>query len=38
MHLQPVAEVPDVVQRPARGGAHEGVHVGVELDECVGEV
>ena len=38
VHLQAVAEVPDVVQRAARGRAYEGVHGRVELDERVREV
>ena len=38
LHLQPVAEVRDVVERAARRGADEGVHVGADLDERVGEV
>ena len=38
VHLHPSAEMTDVVQRPARGGADERVHVGAELDERVGEV
>ena len=38
VHLQAVAEVPDVVQRAARGRAHEGVHGRSELDERVREV
>ena len=38
VHLEPVAEMPDVVQRAARGRAHERVDVGAELDERVGEV
>ena len=38
VHLEAVAQVPDVVQRAARGRAHEGVHVGAELDERVREV
>ncbi len=33
--LQPVAEVPDVVQRAARGGPDERVDVGPELDQRV---
>ena len=38
VHLQPAAQVPDVVQRAARGRAHERVHVRAELDERVGQV
>ena len=34
----PVAQVGDVVQRAARGRAHEGDHVGSELDQRLGEV
>ena len=36
--LEPAAQVADVVQRARRGGAHEGDHVGAELDERVGQV
>ena len=35
MHLEPVAEVADVVERAARRRAHERVHVRAELDERV---
>ena len=35
---QVAAEVADVVQRARGGGAHEGDHVGAELDERVGQV
>ena len=38
MDLQAAAQVPDVVQRAARGRADERVHVGAELDQRVGEV
>ncbi len=38
VHLQLLAQVPDVVQRPARRGAHERVHVRAQLDERVGQV
>ena len=38
MHLEAVAEVSDVVQRAARGRAHERVHGRAELDERVREV
>jgi hypothetical protein len=38
VHLQPVAQVRDVVQRAARVGADERVHVGAELDEAVRQV
>ena len=38
MHLEAVAQVADVVQRAARGGAHERVDVRAELDERVGQV
>ena len=38
VHLQPAAEVRDVVQRAARGGAHERVDVRAELHERVREV
>src|SRR5262245_1346562 len=38
MHLEPVPQVPDVVQRPARGCAHECVHDRTELDQRVGQV
>ena len=38
MHLEPVAQVADVVERSARGGAHERMHVGSELDERVRQV
>ena len=38
VHLQAVAEMPDVVQRSARGRPHEGVHGRAELDERVREV
>jgi hypothetical protein len=34
----PVAKVADVVERAARGGAHEGVDVGVELGQGLGQV
>ena len=36
--LEPVAEVPDVVQRAARRRAHERVHVRAELDERIGQM
>ena len=38
MHLQAVAEMPDVVQRAARRRAHERMDDGTELDERVGEM
>ena len=38
MHLQAVPEVPDVVERAARGRAHEGVDGRAELDERVREM
>ena len=38
VHLEPVPEMPDVVQRTARGRAHERVHRRAELDEGVREV
>ena len=38
MHLQPAAEVRDVVQRAARRRAHERVDVRTELDERFGEM
>ena len=34
MDLEPVAEVPDVVQRAARRGAHERVDVRAEVDSA----
>ena len=37
-HAQPPLQVADVVQRARRGGAHERDHVGVELDEGLGQV
>ncbi len=38
VHLEPAAQVPDVVQRAARGGAHERVDVGADRDERLGQV
>ena len=38
VHLQAVAQVPDVVQGAARGCADESVHVRAELDEGIGEM
>ena len=38
VHLQPPAQVRDVAQRAARGGADEGVDVGAQLYERIGEV
>ena len=38
MHLQLPPEVPDVVQRAAGGRAHEGVDVGAEVHERLGQV
>ena len=38
VHLQPVAQVRDVVQRAARRCADEGVHMSAELDERVREM
>ena len=38
VHLQPAAEVADVVERAARRGAHERMHVGSDLDERVGQM
>ena len=38
VHLELAAEVPDVVERAARGRAHERVDVGAERDERLGEV
>ncbi len=35
---QPAAQMGDVVQRPGGGGAHEGDHVRVEMDERLGQV
>ena len=36
--LQPVADLPDVVQGAARGGPDEGVDVGAEVAEPLGQV
>src|SRR5438132_924775 len=33
LHMQSFTQVPDVVQRAARGRAHESVHIRVEVDE-----
>src|SRR6266516_2101118 len=38
MHAQTVAQRADVVQRAAGGGAHEGMHVRVEMHECLRQV
>ena len=38
MHLQAVAQVPDVVQRPAGCGTHESVDVRTQRDQCVGQM
>ena len=38
LHLQPVAQVRDVVQRATRGRTHERVHVGADLDERIRQV
>src|SRR5205823_5204139 len=38
VNLHAVAQVPDVVQGAARGGAHEGVDAGVEVNERLGQV
>jgi hypothetical protein len=38
VHLEPPAQVPDVVEGAARRRAHEGVDVGAELDERIGQV
>ena len=35
---QPVLQVADVVQRARRGRAHEGDHVGVQVDERLGQM
>ena len=38
VHLDPCAQRGDVVQRTARGCAHERMHVRIELHERIGEV
>ena len=38
MHLQPVAEVPDVVEGTRGRGAHEGVNVGAQLHQALGQM
>jgi hypothetical protein len=38
VHLQQVADLPDVVQRAARGGADERVHVRLQLEQRLREV
>ena len=38
VHLELLAQVPDVVERAARGRAHERVDVRAELDERLGQV
>ena len=38
LHLQPAAQVRDVVERPTRGRTHERMHVGADLDQRIRQV